>query len=105
MRLKNGAVRLTLVRGGDESKKDRGALPRPLPVQRAPMLRLVGATSRELSPGAQALLGWLDDGARRAMLAELPDTGLDLLRIDAAARLAHEARTGTARRARGGEAS
>ena len=105
MRLKPDAVRLTLVRGGDESKKDRGALPRPLPVQRAPMLRLVGATPRELTPGAQALLGWLNGDAYRSMLAELPDTGLDLLRIDAAARLAHEARMGAARRARGGEAS
>ena len=105
MRLKNGAVRLTLVRGGNESKKDQGAARRPRPVQHAPMLRLVGSTPRELSPGAQTLLGWLDGDARRAMLAELPDTGLDLLRIDAAARLAHEARTGAARRARGGEAS
>lgn len=104
MQLTRGAVRLTLVRGGGDSKKDASA-PRSIAASPAPMLRLVGATPRELSPGARSLLGWLNGEAYRAPLGELPDTGLDLLRIDAAARLAHEARTARPWRARGGEAS
>jgi hypothetical protein len=103
MRLNRGTARLTLMRGGNDTRSPLDAAPRPTPVAPAPRLRLVGATPRQLSPGAHALLGWLNGDAYRLPLGEIPDHGLDLLRIDAAARLAHEAREG--RLARGGEAS
>ncbi|HEX8851622.1 MAG TPA: hypothetical protein VF761_18995 [Gemmatimonadaceae bacterium] len=105
MRLNRGTARLTLMRGGASAKSETSGAGRSTPVTPAPRLRLVGATPRQLSPGAHTLLGWLNGDAYRLPFAEVPDHGLDLLRIDAAARLAHDARNAAARRARGGEAS
>ena len=105
MRLNRGAARLTLMRSDANAKSETSDVGRSTSVVPAPRLRLVGATPRQLSPGAHALLGWLNGEAYRLPFAEIPDHGLDLLRIDAAARLAHDARNAAARRARGGEAS
>ena len=102
MRVNRSAMHLTLLHGG--ATNDRQQAVRRRARDRA-MLRLVRDPRRELSPSAQALLGWLDT----ATYATTPDLtareDLDLLRIDVAARLAHEAGLAARGRARAGEAS
>ena len=102
MRVNRSATHLTLLRGGAAS--DRRQATRRSARDRA-MLHLVREVRRELSPSAQALLGWLDT-ATYATTPDLPGREeLDLLRIDIAARLADEARLAARGRARAGEAS
>ena len=105
MRVKRDRSHLTLVHGG---KTMDPRAPRPGSATRSirPRLELVRpAPTEPLSPAAQSLLAWLDANTYATTPDLAPREDLELLRLDVAARLAHDARVLAGAKPRAGEAS
>ena len=105
MRVKRDRSHLTLVRGG--STTPAPTAPSVFATRSIrPRLELVRPGPAEpLSPAAQSLLAWLDANTYAATPDLAAREDLDLLRLDVAARLAHDARVLAGAKPRAGEAS
>ena len=105
MRVKRERSHLTLVRGGSTTAAP--AAPSAFATRSIrPRLALVPPTpAAPLSPAAQSLLAWLDANTYAATPDLAAREDLDLLRMDVAARVAHDARVLAGAKPRAGEAS